>query len=406
MTPVGLFAIILSLAALAAFSARPTPNKILFFFGIIGLHLAACFASYAYFQSNVSDATGYYYDSLGMVRWKFQPGTVFTVKLVQFLKDVIGGSYFDYFLVFQTFGVWGLAYLTRTFEEIHDLAEMPPTAASYILLLIPGLHFWTSFIGKDAPLFLAVALCVWSTIQLHRRLIAFALGIGIMLLFRPHIALIAIIALAGAAFFARGNGFLVRAGLLAIALGAAAYTAATVESTFQIRFNNADSISDWFSRQSEASQQFTGGSAVLNASFISRLLSLLFRPLFVDATTAVALVASFENLFMLVIIGFLIFNWRGLLRLSRSVFFLQFAAIFATVLTVLLAAVYYNVGLGLRQRTMIMPALLTVFMTCWAVRARQRAEARQASAKAMPLLPTNGANARRPHEVAPPTAEI
>lgn len=378
MTPVGLVAIVVSLAALAAFSTRPTATRILFFLGLIILHFAACFAAYHYFQSNVSDATGYYYDRLGMVRWKFQPGTVFTVKMVQFLKAIIGGSYLDYFLLFQTFGIWGLAFLMRTFEEIHELAGVPPTTTSYLLLLLPGLHFWTSFIGKDAPLFFAVALSVWAAIRLSRRFVGFALAIGVMLLFRPHIALVAITAVAGAAFLARGTAPLARAILLAIALAAATYIVATVESTLQIRFNNADSISDWFSRQSEASKQFTSGSAVLGASFPFRLFSLLFRPMFLDATSAMALVASVENLVMVFVIGVLLFNWRRVLQISRSAFFVQFTAIFSVILITLLAAVYYNVGLGLRQRTMIMPALLTVFMAYWAVRQRRRLEAQGA----------------------------
>lgn len=388
MTPVGLVAIVVSLAALAAFSTRPTATRILFFLGLIILHFAACFAAYHYFQSNVSDATGYYYDRLGMVRWKFQSGTVFTVKMVQFLRAIIGGSYLDYFLLFQTFGIWGLAFLMRTFEEIHELAGVPPTTTSYLLLLLPGLHFWTSFIGKDAPLFFAVALSVWATIRLDRRFMGFALAIGVMLLFRPHIALVAIISGAGAAFFARDTAPLAKAILLAIALAAATYIAATVESTLQIQFNNANSISDWFASQSEASKQFASGSAVLDASFPIRLFSLLFRPLFIDAASAMALVASFENLVMLLVIGFLLINWRQLVWISRSAFFVQFAAIFAIVLTILLAAVYYNVGLGLRQRTMIMPALLTVFVAHWAVRQRWRARARQVPTLTPP--PTRG----------------
>jgi len=331
-------------------------------------------ASYAYFQTNVSDATGYYFDSLGMERWPFTLGTVFTVKLVQFLRDTIGGSYFDYFLLFQAFGLWGLAFLLRTFEEIHELAGVAPTTASYLVLMIPGLHFWTSFIGKDAPLFLAASLCVWATIKLRRRLPAFALGIGMMTLFRPHIALVAVIALAGAAFFARGTGPVARVALVAVAAAAAVYIGATLESTFQLRFSSADAVFDWFARQGEISKQFTSGSAVLNASYPFRLFSLLFRPMFLDATTPMALVASFENLAMLFMIGFVLFNWREFYRLSRSAFFLQFAALFAVTLIILLAAVYYNVGLGLRQRTMIMPALLTVFITMWAVRQRRRAE--------------------------------
>jgi len=384
VTFVGLIGIILSLVALRWCSVRLTPNRALLFLALLAVHLAATTAMYLYVQDNTADSTGYYFDAAGMVRWDFKLGTVFVVKLVQYLKGVIGGSYLDYFLIFQAFGVWGLALMMRIFQEAELRIGAPFSTGTYALLFLPSLHFWTSSIGKDAPLFFAVTLAVWSVMRLRTRFLYYAVAMGVMILFRPHIALIATIGLAAAAAFGQGTSLPAKLGVLVLAVAGTFYISQTVENTFYIQLNSAESVMDWFAQKSEIGQQFAGGTAVHGASFPVRLISLLFRPLFFDANGAFAIVASFENLLMLFIAGFFAANWRDVLGLARTSLVLRFCWFFALALTILLAVVYYNVGLGLRQRTMIMPALLTIFAVQWT---RFRLMRQQTRAAARPEWP-------------------
>jgi multisubunit Na+/H+ antiporter MnhG subunit len=99
---------------------------------------------------------------------------------------------------------------------------------------------------------------------------------------------------------------------------------------------------------------------------------LMFRPFFIDANGVFALVASLENAILAAMLLYVLRNFNDALQLFRSVFFLKFVIIFASVLALLLAAVYYNVGLGLRQRTMYVPALLCFFVSLLAYRQRFR----------------------------------
>jgi hypothetical protein len=78
---------------------------------------------------------------------------------------------------------------------------------------------------------------------------------------------------------------------------------------------------------------------------------------------------------MVVMVGTLLWRFGDSVRLARQVFFLRFALVFAGTLALLLSMVYYNVGLGLRQKVMFMPALLTFFVALVAVR---RVKTRQA----------------------------
>ena len=68
--------------------------------------------------------------------------------------------------------------------------------------------------------------------------------------------------------------------------------------------------------------------------------------------------------------------WRSgtALAVARAAMFARFALFFFVMLTILLAMVNYNVGLGLRQKMMMMPALLVFFAAMMAVRrARKQA---------------------------------
>jgi hypothetical protein len=120
----------------------------------------------------------------------------------------------------------------------------------------------------------------------------------------------------------------------------------------------------------------------MDASFPVRLLSLLFRPLFFDANGIFAIVASFENLVYIFIFGFLVYHLRGTAQVARGVFFLRFAAVFGTLLIILLTFVYYNVGLGARQKMMMVPPIFALFVAHWGLRAQQAAERRASLAAA------------------------
>jgi hypothetical protein len=379
MTILGVIGILLSFAGLFFASARPSQSRAIFAIALTLLHIGASIAYYSYAQSNPSDAFLYYYDAFLMRKQEFELGTVFVIKFVQFLKALFGGTFLDYFLLFQVLGIWGILLLFRTFQEIHDHLGQRSSQLSYVLLLFPGLHFWTSALGKDGPVFFAVSLAVWAAIKLRSRIVGFVVAIGIMILIRPHVALMATIALAVAAFFDNRANRLAKTALFVIAIAGASYISLTVKSTFSVDVTNADSISDFLANQQQSAQTQIGGTMVRDASFFVKLVSLLFRPMFFDANGIFALVASVENLFTVFLFGFMLWNWKELWLLARRVFFLRFALILAIALILLLTLLYYNVGLGLRQKAMIYPAFFAFVVSQWAFDRAQRWTKRQAA---------------------------
>ena len=368
MTLMGLLGPIIALLAWQmAFVERTRTRAAIFFLAFL-THIGTTILYYFWVQTTVADTILYYDDPYSFYGTGFGMGTRFVIYMVQYLKDILGGTYLDYFLLFQAFGFWGVVLMMRIFEEIHIELGTKQSPFTYLLFFLPSIHFWTSAIGKDAPLFLAASLAVWSAMQLRRRFIAFGLSILIMVLFRPYIALAALMALALSAFIDPRNSVGTKLVLLLAAFAAVVAVLGTVENTFRVDVTSAESVSDFFQYQSEISAQDEGGSAVVGASYPVRIFSLLFRPLFVDANGAFGLIASLENLFLMFILFQMLRNFGSVKKLVRSVFFVRFGSIFAVVLILLLGFVYYNVGLGLRQKVMFMPGLLTLFVAVLAVK--------------------------------------
>jgi hypothetical protein len=368
VSAVGLIGILLCLGALPFFPPARSSRGLLLFGTLLALHLAASVAFYEYALTSSADAALYYYDTTGLRRSEMELGTIFTIKLVQSIKGAVGGTYLDHFLLFQALGFWGILLLQRCIDHTRQTFGDALTIAPYWVLFLPGLHFWTGAIGKDSPLFLGVSLALWATIRLSTRAMWFALAVFIMLLFRPHIALLATAALAGGAFFGSRSGALAKISLVVVALVAVSIIAGTVERTLTVNLSDPSSVGAFLEKQQQRAQWIPGATNLQDAFVLVRLFSLLFRPLFVDASGAFGLVSSAENLVYLFIFAFMAWAWKEGIIAFRSALVVRFAFFFAAGVTVLLTLTYYNVGLGLRQKTMFMPAVLTCFAAQWMLR--------------------------------------
>lgn len=373
MTAFGLIGLFLSLAGFRFARATESRPRLVLFVMLLLAHVGATIAYYLYAQEFGGDVAMYYNDPYGIYGNASGLSTVFVVSFVQFLKSYVGGSFLDYFFLFQAMGFWGILFVLRTFDDIHIELGQPTFKYVYLLLFLPGLHFWTSSIGKDAPLFLGVAMCVWASYRLQSRYPAFVAGLAVSLVVRPHIALIAMIALTLTVLLQRNTKFLTRAALLTVAVSGVGMVGSLVQSSFYgLNLSNADSVSEFIETKSSVSEESGGDMSIIGASFPVKLVSLLFRPFFVDANGLLGYVASMENVVLLIVILTLLWRSGLSLAVARRTLFARFAILFFVMLTLLLAMVNYNVGLGLRQKMMMMPALLVFLATVLAVRAARR----------------------------------
>jgi len=379
MTFIGILGMLLGLLALSYAWIERTRVRVAVFAGLFLSHTFCAFVYHSYAVNYGSDASIYYYGYEGF-ETGFGTSTQFIIYITQAIKTATDATYLDLFLVFHAFGFFGVALLMRTFEEVFASVDLPQPTWSYFLLFLPGINFWTSAIGKDGLLFTACCLAAWAVMNLRRRYVALAAAVGLMILIRPHIAVIAVVAAAWTVLADRTSNALLRGTLVLASLGGLVVAAATMKSTFALDVTSADSISDFLAVRENAlaSSDDLGNTAVLDAPYPVRVLSFLFRPLFLDAEGAFGYIASFENTVFLFIFGFFIVRFRILFAAVKRVPFLRYATIFGLGVTLALAIDYYNVGLGLRQKTMVVPAFLVILVAIGAVRAARRRAAAMA----------------------------
>lgn len=363
MVIVGLIGILISTFSFRIVRSDWDPSIMKVMTGVFALHLLAAAAYWQYALAFGADSFLYYSDAYGHSKLPIETGTIFTVHFVQAIKSVLGGSYLDYFILFQSFGLIGIALVVRTLVEVtEDLGQrlLPWDKA---LLFLPGLHFWTSGIGKDAPLFLAVALSVWASVKLERRLPAMLLALLIMLPFRPHIAAIAVLALLVTLIFDTRTKLSLKVPLVATAIMGAVYILGTVQSQFNLGALDSEAVESFISSKQEYGMRTQAGAVLSELPLPFKIASLLFRPFFFDAGGAFGLVVSLENVVMLVMFGTLAVRFKTVFRLAADVIYVRYSLVFALTLIVLLSLVTYNVGLGLRQKFMVVPAVLVLFIT-------------------------------------------
>ena len=391
MTLVGLLGLLLAVASVYVVRFEGSRQRIVVFVLLLVLHTLSSGAFYLYAQVSGSDAQFYYYDPGGFYGRTSGLGTALILNAVQIMKEQFGGTFFDYFMIFNAIGFWGFVFITKTFDEIFEELEVDQGPLVYLPLFLPGLHFWTGFIGKDAPLFLAVSLAVWACMRLNRRLVAMGVAVIIMLAARPHIAVLALVAFGLSIVLDRKTKLWVKAVFIAGALSGTSYIVTGMETTYGINVSSAEGVSEFMAGRSSVTEESGADISIVQANFPVKVLSLWLRPFFFDAENLMSYVASLENAALLIIFLFVIRHIALTRQLFKKVLYIRFSILFFIALTGLVAAVNFNVGLGLRQKMMAMPCLLALLATLIAARSTTSQQPSPVSANRAPT----GRTARR-----------
>lgn len=382
MTIVGFMGLVLSLLT-AAWAIKGADNrKVKYFIGILVLHLAASLVYYYYSQVRQNDSFMYYSDLYGYYTGQMESGTKFIIWMVHSIKTNFGGTYLDYFLLWQTFGLFGLILLFRALQEVGTLLRTDIPDMAYMLLLLPGTHFWTSPLGKDAPVFFGCCAAVWAVMNIKRRWIAFGAGLALVAAIRPHIAMIALLSLLIAISIDRRSSVAVKAMLVVLGGVGAALLVQTLDSELNLDVTNANSVADWVEERQEIGERVAGGGDISTASYYVKLFSLLFRPFFIDAGGAFGLIASVQNLLTVMIYYYLYKHRTVLVELLKKSLIVRYCAIYYVAVLAALAMVFYNVGLGMRQKEMATPGLILLFGILYTVVTVRQRDAQPAATAA------------------------
>jgi hypothetical protein len=318
---------------------------------------------YLYFSlTNPADATKYYFDSLEYTRG-FDFGTAAINWLTSFFSVGLNMSYGGVFLVYNLFGYIGMIAFAGALQHIVVKKSLSIRRIALFVVLLPGLSFWSSAIGKDSISFMGAGLVCWAALNINRRYPAMFIAVLAFLLVRPHMAGILLSALSVTMIMAWRTNPIKKLALTAIAIPST--IAGVVFGLQYAGLGDASGVAD-VAEYFETRQGYNlgGGSSVEIAgmSVPMRLISYLFRPLFFDASGLLEVVVSFENLILLIL--FLVFTSRLFTKRSHlSAFSKSFFILFVIVSLFVLANTTANLGIAVRQKNMFLPMLFVLMFS-------------------------------------------
>jgi hypothetical protein len=296
-------------------------------------------------------------------------GTNFVSFLSQCLFVVTGISLPVAMIVFASLSFWGTYFVYRAFSISFPESRRFDLLATLIFLL-PSCVFWTASISKDAVVLLGSGVATYGFARLHQRwgvpgYLFLVAGLAIVMTVRPHMAGVVAIAMIFPYCFGAN-----RIGLSGVAIKALGIPA-LVALTWLLVAKGATyaEIQDFSESKSTlahvAKSNATLGGSTYGGSMAERLALapfLLIRPFPFEVHNFQAAFASLEGL------GLLAIFWRRrrilyqLLRHIRSSPFAMFLVLYTVEFTIIYAAATTNFGLLNRQRVMLIPFTIMLFL--------------------------------------------
>jgi hypothetical protein len=316
----------------------------------------AIYASY-----NPSDSIHYFKVSKNIGDYwitLFQPGTKF-VSFVAAPFIQMGFSYLTMMLIFAWMGYVGFVYAYLFFKEniTIDVKVFKRFDLLTLLLFLPNMHFWTVSLGKGSIIFMGLMLFTQAIKAPQKRLFALILGAFLVYMVRPHVMLFVLVGVMVGLLTGRDKlKTNVRIFILVISIGFLYQASTTILAVAQLE--NSENVLEDFEQFSEGrslglSENAGSGIAMNNYPLPLKFFTFWFRPLFVDAPNILGLFSSLENLLYLLL--FLkICNWRFVKFIRKAPYMVKMSAIVLLLSSFAMTFVMSNLGIIMRQKSMVM----------------------------------------------------
>lgn len=325
-------------------------------------HTIFTFAYYFYTLKYGADATIYYQQGL-IGNYIFQPGTHFIRFIVMILTNYAFLNMLGCFLIFNIIGSLGLIILDSTLQPLVHNQKKSLRIISFLVIFLPSMSFWSSGIGKDPISFLAVTLTLWAVLNLKKRLIAIIIAILMMVLVRPHIAGIMILALTISSLFDKKNSIIMRIILMLLALGISTFLVPYALNYAGINESNSpEDIAEYIQGREDVYKNTDSGVTLSEMSFPMKLFTYMFRPMVFEARSITQIFAALDNLILLYLFifgGYKVIKTKRLTSLENR----KFMWVYALTAWIILALTTGNLGIAVRQKIMVLPFFLYLFIS-------------------------------------------
>ena len=344
-----------SLAKKHAFFDKKLMQKLFFY------HLLFFGIYYAYTFFKPSDSLHYYFVAKEIGEdWPayFVSGT----KFINFLAAPLaqnGFSYESLMLIFAWLGYVGFVYAYLFFKENIPLPIkiFKKYDLLTVLLFLPNMHFWTVSLGKGSVIFMGLMLFTYAVKAPQKRLIALLLGGFFVYMVRPHVMLFILVGvmvglLMGKERISAGVKFLIIVASIGFLI--AASNSILAVANLETSENVVEDFEEFAEARSIGLSESAGsGVTMANYPLPLKLFTFWFRPLFVDAPSVLGVFSSIENLIYLLLFA-KIMNKRFFRFLRKAPYMVKMAAITFLLTSFAMTFVMSNLGIIMRQKSMVM----------------------------------------------------
>ncbi len=330
-------------------------------------HLLFGLIYYLYALSNPSDSKKYFSKTFGTLKnWGETFGTETT--FVRFFSyPFIKYFHFNYemmMLLFTWIGFMGFFFAYLFFKENVNLKVTIFKRINLLtlILFLPNMHFWSASLGKGSLIFFGLMLFAYTLNKPQKRFLPMILASMLVFAVRPHIFLFLAIAIFYGLMFGR-NRMPLKLKLGGMLILIASLFLLKEQILGVVKLNGSENpIQDFLAFASHRSEDLSDTASGLNMnnySILERICSFWFRPLFFDAPGILGVFVSLENLVYIIL-------FSRLFRLDFFTFWktantnVKMSMVLFLVTSVAMTFIMSNLGIMIRQKSMIMYFLLFV----------------------------------------------
>lgn len=319
---------------------------------------------YAY--NNPSDSHNYFNEisnHTGTWLELFGTDTKF-INFVGYPFYYLGFNYDMLMLTFSWLGYLGFMYAYLFFREKIPLKikVFKKIDLLTLILFFPNMHFWTASLGKGSAIFLGLMMFTYAIVAPKARIRMLILASVIIFYIRPHVFMfVAIGAILGYMSGKEKIPVWQKIMVFVVMIGALILVQDQILGVMNLQ-NSENLIEDFEAAAEKNSEDLTrAGSGVDMSSYPLplKLFTFWFRPLFVDAPNLLGLITSVENLiYLLLFFKILKKDFIKFIRKSPALVKMSLVIFFTASLA--MTFVMSNLGIIMRQKTMVMYFLLFV----------------------------------------------
>ena len=323
-------------------------------------HLLFFIIYFTYATFNASDSKVYYYDAQrfeGDFVDLFTSGTRF-ILFVTTLLVKMGFSYLSLMFIFSWAGYIGFVFAYLFFREniIINVTVFKKYDLLNLLLFLPNMHFWTASLGKGSLIFMGLMIFIYALRFPQKRIVALLIGGFFVYMIRPHVMLFVLVGimvgiLTGRSRIGVGVKFLVL--LVSVGFLYLAQNSILGVANLEGSENVFADFDQFASDQSRRLLSTDSGVDMSNYPLPFKFFTFWFRPLFVDSPGLLGIFSSAENLIYLLLFA-KIANRRFLRFIIKAPYLVKTSLIIFVLTSFALTFVMANLGIIMRQKSMVM----------------------------------------------------